>query len=118
MKITKTFFLIIPFVIGILATGCQTSIYTLTNEEKTYPHTDMSKINVTTMDKVDKGYQEVGYIFAFGSSLDDAVINLKKQASEFGSNEVIKLQVMVLRRFFLFIPIDDYFCAGIAIKYQ
>jgi len=109
-----TLFVIIVFC------GCQQSIYTLTNNEKVYPPTQTSNIKVTTNDKIDGEYTEVGYVFAFGSSVKESVDNLRKKASEIGGTSVIKLQTTVIRTFiviiFIPIPIDTYYAQGIVVK--
>lgn len=100
--------------------GCQSPIYTLTNNETTYPPTQASAIKVTTNDKIDGEYTEVGYVFAFGGSVKESVENLRKKASELGGTAVIRLQTTVLRTFIviLFIPIptDTYYAQGIVVK--
>jgi hypothetical protein len=122
MKKSNYFLGIIFFALIIISAGCQTSIYTLTNQEKVYPSTDVSKITVTTMEKSDKNYIEVGYIFAAGNTIDDGIKNLKSQTSKFGGDAVLRLKISVIRQFimllFIPIPVDTYFCEGIAVKYQ
>jgi hypothetical protein len=122
MKKTKLLFPFMLFIIGIFASGCQTSIYTLTNEEKSFPSSNISNISVTTLDKIDKAHQELGFIFAWGSTMEESIKNLKKKASEIGSDGIIKLEVTILRNFliiiFIPIPYDTYYCSGIAIKYN
>lgn len=116
MKVCLLLFLLS---IVVLSYGCQTSIFTLTNEEHTYPVTDARNIKLTTMEKIDGDFKEVGYIYAWGSSVEESIKNLKEQAAKFGGTDVIKLQTSVIRNFiyifFIPIPVDHYFCQGIVV---
>ena len=96
--------------------GCQTSIYTLTNAEKTYAANQSPNIKVTTNEKIDGQYTEVGYIFAVGSSVESSIEHLKERAAELGGTSVIRLQTTVIRTYFIFFPIDNYYSQGIVVK--
>jgi hypothetical protein len=98
-------------------TGCQKSLYTLTNEEMAYSQTDENKITITTMNRTDKSHKEIGYVYAWGSSQEDAIENLKNRVAEIGGDALIQLKITVTRIFIYFIPFDTYTCSGIAIKY-
>ena len=96
--------------------GCQTSIYTLTNNEKMYPATQAANIKVTTHEKIDGEYTEIGYVFAIGGSVEASIEHLKQKAAELGGTSVIKLQTTVIRQFILFVPIDNFYTQGIVVK--
>ena len=96
--------------------GCQTAFYTLTNTEKMFPATTAENVKVTTNDKIEGEYTEVGYIFAQGTSVEGSINNLKEQAAAMGGTAVIRLQTTVLRNYVMFIPVDTYYCQGIVVK--
>lgn len=116
----KKYFLLQSILFILLFSGCQTSIFTLTNEEKAHPRSNPQNIKITTNEKIEGKYTEIGYVYAFGSSVEESIKNLIEQAAEFGGNAVIKLETKVLRNYiylvFIPIPIDSYFCQGEVIK--
>ena len=99
--------------------GCEPSFYTLTNNEHMYPATQSTSIKVTTNDKINGKYSEIGYIFANGETINTCIENLKLKAAELGGTAVIKLQTTVVKSYLLiiFIPIPSvhYYAQGIVV---
>jgi hypothetical protein len=100
--------------------GCTPSFSTLTNNERVYPATQSANIKVTTNDKIEGKYSEIGYIFANGKTISSSIENLKLKAAELGGTAVIKLQTYVERSYLiiLIIPIPSihYYAQGIVVK--
>jgi hypothetical protein len=116
----KVCFALIALSIVFLSYGCQSSIFTLTNEEHSYQVSDVKNIKLTTMEKIEGDFTEVGYVYAWGSSLEESIKNLKEQAAKIGGTNVIKFQASVIRDFIYIIvipiPTDHYYCQGIVVK--
>ena len=100
--------------------GCEPSFFTLTNNENIYPASRSRSIKITTKDKIEGEYTEIGYVFANGGSIESCINNLKEKAAELGGTSVIKLQMTVIRYYlviiFIPIPSDRYYAQGIIIK--
>jgi hypothetical protein len=100
--------------------GCESSFSTLTNDEHAYPAGQPADIKVTTNDKLEGKYSEIGYVFANGSSVNSCIENLKQKAAEMGGTSVIKLQTNVIRYYLVILVIpfasDRYYAQGIVVK--
>ena len=87
---------------------------------KIYPASRSRSIKITTKDKIEGEYTEIGYVFANGGSIESCINNLKEKAAELGGTSVIKLQMTVIRYYlviiFIPIPSDRYYAQGIIIK--
>lgn len=103
-----------------LSCGCESSFSTVTNKENIYPAGRAAGIKVTTNDKIEGKYSEIGYVFANGESVNSCIENLKEKAAELGGTSVIKLQMNVIRYYLviLIIPFasDRYYAQGIVVK--
>lgn len=100
--------------------GCEPSFFTLTNNENVYPATQSTSIKVTTNNKIEGEYSEIGYIFANGETINTCIENLKLKASELGGTAVINLHTTVVKSYLviIFIPIPSvhYYAEGIVVK--
>jgi hypothetical protein len=103
-----------------ISCGCEPSFFTLTNNENPYPANQPASVKVTTKDRIEGQYTEIGYVFANGGSVESSIANLKEKAAELGGTSVIRLQTTVIRSYLviIFIPIasDRYYCQGIVVK--
>jgi hypothetical protein len=117
MKKLKIHLLLLTLIVSSILTGCNTSVYTLTGGEKKFDQTDEKTILITTRDVLDKKFVEVGYVQAQSSGITGANDELRKKAAEIGGNAIINFKVVVLRSYFFFIPIDQYWCRGMVVRY-
>ncbi|MBX2990994.1 MAG: hypothetical protein KF749_07480 [Bacteroidetes bacterium] len=88
-----------------------------------FPPTEPAKILITTNESLDKPITEIGYVFARGSSLDEASKFAREKAASAGGNAIINSRSdvhVILSGFILFIPIYEsiYGVHGMVVKYQ
>lgn len=118
----KNFLIVLSLFSSVLfLSGCSTTLYTYTNEEKTYNPTDSKNISVTTNDFCEKKYTELGCVSATETNLLTSKNELKRIAAKMGGDEIINFKVTVVRTFVVIIiipvPINHYICRGTIIKY-
>ncbi len=116
----RRIFLLCLLGLMVIYCGCQMSMYTLTNNERKYPTTRAENVRVTTNEKIEGEYTELGYVFAGGGSVQGSIANLKEKAADMGGTAVIRLQTTVIRTFiviiFIPIPVDNFYSQGIVVK--
>jgi len=112
----KRLSLLFLLLIALLSFNCQTSLYTLTNTEQALTAVPTNQVKVTTMETLPTKYQELGYAFAIGGSESKAVENLKERAGKMGGDQVLKLELIVIRQYVFLIPVDDFYAGGMIVK--
>ena len=109
------------FLVFFLLYGCSTTITTLTNEEVNFPSTNGNDIMITTKNKLDKPFREVGFISSTQTNIDAAKEILKDKAAQMGGDAILNFKITVVRQFIYIIlipvPIDNYICRGNVVRF-
>lgn len=115
----KTMFTIV-LMLGVWIMGCTPYQTTLTNEERSYPATVASNVQIFLQGEVTPKSTEIGEIVLLEKSEKEGIEYLKQKAAEMGADGVINVEVKVqTQTLFLVIipiPVSSYYVSGTAIK--